>query len=60
MVDLKQGGIFSFLGFDFRRVLTKGYKIGNLRTPKMKARTTLLSKLKVIFRNYVSHQLVEL
>ncbi|AXI24060.1 group II intron reverse transcriptase/maturase [Cardinium endosymbiont of Sogatella furcifera] len=54
-VDLKQGGTFSFLGFDFRRVLTRRGKNSILETPRMKARSALLSKLKVIFRNHISH-----
>lgn len=53
-VDLKQGGTFSFLGFDFRRTRTIRGKIGILKTPSMKARSKLLSKLKVLFRNYIS------
>lgn len=53
-VDLKNGETFSFLGFDFRRVKTKQGKIGIQKTPKMKARTALLRKLKEIFRRHVS------
>ncbi|WP_339040189.1 group II intron reverse transcriptase/maturase [Candidatus Lariskella endosymbiont of Hedychridium roseum] len=53
-VDLKNGETFSFLGFDFRRVKTKQGKIGIRKTPRMKARTALLKKLKEIFSRYVS------
>jgi RNA-directed DNA polymerase len=53
-VDLREGETFSFLGFDFRRVKTKQGKIGVQKTPRMKARTALLRKLKEIFRRYLS------
>lgn len=53
-VDLKKGETFSFLGFDFRMVKIKQGKIGIWKTPKMKARTTLLRKLKKIFRRHIS------
>lgn len=53
-VDLKAGETFSFLGFDFRRVKTRQGKIGVQKTPKMKARTMLLRKLKEIFRRHIS------
>lgn len=53
-VDLKQGETFSFLGFDFKNNRTKQGKTMILKTPRMKARTTLLSKLKVIFCKYKS------
>jgi len=53
-VDLKNGETFSFLGFDFRRVKTKQGKIGIQKTPRMRARTALLTKLKEIFRRHVS------
>jgi len=54
VVDLKQGETFSFLGFDFRRAKTVSGKIGIRRTPRMKARTALLRKIKEIFRRYIS------
>ena len=53
-VDLSRDGTFSFLGFDFRRVRTLRGKWGVRTTPRMKARTALLRKLKVIFKGYVS------
>lgn len=54
VVDLKKGETFSFLGFDFRRAKTISGKIGIRRTPRMKARTTLLRKIKEIFRRHIS------
>jgi RNA-directed DNA polymerase len=53
-VDLRKGEAFSFLGFDFRRVKTKQGKIGIQKTPRMKARTSLLRKLKEIFGSHIS------
>jgi RNA-directed DNA polymerase len=54
MVDLSKGETFSFLGFDFRQVKTKQGKIGIQKTPRMKARTTILRKLKEILRRHIS------
>ena len=54
VVDLKQGETFSFLGFDFRRIKTKLGKVGIRKTPRMKARTAILKKLKEILRSHVS------
>lgn len=54
LVDLTQGETFSFLGFNFRRVKTRRGKWGVLMMPTMKARTSLLSKLKEEFRRYQS------
>lgn len=53
-VDLNTGESFSFLGFDFRRTLTRKGKWGVRVTPTMKARTALLSKLKDVFRRFQS------
>lgn len=53
-VDLKTGESFSFLGFDFRRSQTRSGKWGVRITPKMKARTALLAKLKDVFRRFES------
>ena len=58
IVDLTQGETFSFLGFDFRRSKTRRGKWGVRVTPKMKARTALLRKLKEVFRRHTS-QLVD-
>lgn len=54
VVDLKAGETFSFLGFDFRRIKTKQGKIGIQKTPRMKARTNLLRKIKEVFRKHLS------
>lgn len=54
MVDVMQGESFSFLGFDVRRVKTRRGKWGVRLTPRMKARTALLRKLKAVFRCYIS------
>lgn len=53
-VDLTQGETFSFLGFDFRRVKTRQGKWGVRITPRMKARTKLLRKVKEVFRRHIS------
>lgn len=50
VINLKEGGTFSFLGFDFRENITKQRKWNVRRTPQMKARTDLLRKLKEVFR----------
>jgi len=54
LMDLTEGGSFSFLGFEFRRVKTLRGKWGVRMTPIMKARNSLLSKLKEVFRSYQS------
>ena len=54
IVDLVQDQIFSFLGFDYRRVKTRRKVWGVRVTPRMKARTTLLRKLKDVFRRHQS------
>jgi RNA-directed DNA polymerase len=53
-LDLTQGETFSFLGFDFRRVKTRRGVWGVHYTPRMKARTALLQRLKDVFRRYRS------
>jgi RNA-directed DNA polymerase len=54
VVDLARGESFSFLGFDFRRAKTRRGKWGVRITPRLKARTALLGKLKEVFRGYSS------
>lgn len=54
VVDLSEGGVFCFLGFHFRRAITRNGKIGVLFMPTMKARKSLTQKLKVIFRRFQS------
>lgn len=54
IVDLRKDEVFSFLGFDFRRSKTLRGKWGVRVTPRMKARTELLRKLKDVFRRFES------
>ena len=54
VVDLSDGGVFSFLGFHFRRNITRNGKVGVLYMPTMKARKALTQKLKHIFRRFRS------
>ena len=57
IVDLTYGDTFSFLGFVYRRVKTAKGKFSVFIIPKIKARTTLLQKLKEIFARFVSQPL---
>jgi RNA-directed DNA polymerase len=50
-VDLTQGESFGFLGFEFRRILSRRKRWMPLLIPKSKKRTALLRKLKEIFRH---------
>jgi RNA-directed DNA polymerase len=54
LVDLARGETFSFLAFDFRRAKTRRGKWGVRFTPRQKARTALLRKLKEVFRRFNS------
>jgi RNA-directed DNA polymerase len=54
VVDLTRDESFNFLGFDFRRIKTRRGKWGVRVTPRMKARTSLLRKLKEVFRRFNS------
>jgi len=54
MMDLARDETFSFLGFDFRRAKTRRGKWGVRITPRRKARTALLRKLKEVFRRFNS------
>ena len=54
LIDLTRDETLSFLGFDFRRIRTRRGKWGVHMTPRMKARTALLRKLKDVFRRYNS------
>src|SRR6201993_2607647 len=54
MVDLKKGESFTFLGFEFRRVLSLQRKWRPHYAPKLKKRTTLFEKLREVFRQHVS------
>lgn len=53
-LDLTEGGSFSFLGFEFRRVKTLRGKWRAQITPTKQARNSLLSRLKEVFRGYQS------
>lgn len=53
-VDLACGESFSFLGFDFRSVLSLKKAWRANYAPKLKKRTALLRKLKEIFRRFQS------
>ena len=52
--DLAKGESFTFLGFEFRRVLSRKGAWRPQYTPKLKKRTVLLEKLRAIFRRFVS------
>jgi len=54
IVDLRKGGSFGFLGFEYRRVRSLKGAWRPQYTPKMKNRTALLAKLGDIFRRYAS------
>jgi RNA-directed DNA polymerase len=56
VVDLTRDESFSFLGFDIRRMRTLRGKWGVKVTPRMKARTALLRKLKEVFRRHNSQR----
>jgi RNA-directed DNA polymerase len=53
-VDLAQGGSFGFLGFDFRRILSRNGRWRPYCQPQMKKRTELIGKLREIFRRFCS------
>ena len=54
IVDLANGGSFTFLGFEYRRILGRNRKWRPYYAPKLKKRTALLAKLKEIFRQNIS------
>jgi RNA-directed DNA polymerase len=54
VVDLAKGGSFSFLGFEYRRILGRNRKWRSHHAPKLKRRTALLAKLGEVFRQRVS------
>ena len=54
MVDLKKGESFTFLGFEYRRVLSLQRKWRPHYAPKLKKRTALFEKLREIFRTHLS------
>jgi len=54
IVDLSKGESFSFLGFEYRRILSRKRVWRVQYVPRLKKRTALLAKLREIFRRYVS------
>jgi RNA-directed DNA polymerase len=54
MVDLTKGESFYFLGFEYRRILSRNKVWRPQYVPRLKKRTALLAKLREIFRRYVS------
>ncbi len=54
MVDLTKGDSFNFLGFEYRRILSRNKVWRPQYVPRLKKRTALLAKLREIFRRYVS------
>jgi RNA-directed DNA polymerase len=54
MVDLKKGESFTFLGFEYRRILSLQRKWRPYYAPKLKKRTALFENLRAIFRQHVS------
>jgi RNA-directed DNA polymerase len=61
-VDLEKGESFGFLGFDFRLVRNRSGTRRLLRTPKLKKRTELIGRIRVVFRSLRSqpvHRVIE-
>jgi RNA-directed DNA polymerase len=54
MVDLKKGDSFTFLGFEYRLILSFNQKWRPYYAPKLKKRTALYEKLREVFRQHVS------
>jgi len=54
MVNLAKGESFSFLGFEYRRILSRNGGWRPYYPPKLKKRTALFAKLREIFRKNVS------
>src|SRR5450631_2708464 len=54
MVNLKEGESFTFLGFEYRRILSFNQKWRPYYAPKLKKRTALYAKLREVFRQHVS------
>jgi len=53
-VDLAKGDSFTFLGFEFRRILSRKGAWRPNYTPKLTKRTALLGKLRDVFRRFAS------
>jgi RNA-directed DNA polymerase len=58
-IDLRKGESFTFLGFEYRRVLGRNQKWRPQFVPKMKKRTALFAKLREVFRQHVSQPVGE-
>ena len=54
MADLEKGESFNFLGFEYRRILSRNGKWRPHLAPKLKKRTALFGKLRQIFQRNVS------
>src|SRR6184192_1728676 len=54
LANLAKGDSFGFLGFEFRRILSRQGAWRPNYTPKLKKRTALLGKLRDVFRRYAS------
>jgi len=54
MVDLAKGECFTFLGFEYRRILSRAGLWRPNYAPKLKKRTALFAKLREVFRRNVS------
>jgi RNA-directed DNA polymerase len=54
LADLAKGDSFGFLGFEFRRILSRKGIWRPHYTPKLKKRTALLGKLRDMFQRYAS------
>ena len=54
MVDLAKGGSFTFLGFEYRRILSRNRVWRPYYAPKLKKRTALFAKLREAFRRNIS------
>lgn len=54
IVDLARGDSFMFLGFEFRRILSRKGAWRPNYTPKLKKRTALLGKLRDVFQRFAS------
>jgi RNA-directed DNA polymerase len=54
MVDLAKGGSFTFLGFEYRRILSRNGVWRPYYAPKLKKRTALFAKLRESFRRNAS------
>ncbi len=54
MVNLSKGESFCFLGFEFHLIRSQFGKWWPQYAPRLKKRTALLAKLKIVFRRYLS------